>query len=159
MEYTHRVAISRRRLIHLDEQAGRITFSYRSGDKIPQRKNMDLPLDEFLRRYCLHILPRRLVKIRHYGLLANRDRDKHLRQARAVLGGKDDPKAQEPIEPAQSQGESDPVGEKTSDRLRICPQCGRRALRRIDLQCAPIRGSPATSISAPFFCDPETMGA
>jgi hypothetical protein len=68
--YTHRVAISHRRLIKLDTRAGTVRFIYKVRRKYgpPLWKSMDLSLEEFLRRYCLHILPERLVKIRHYGL-------------------------------------------------------------------------------------------
>lgn len=48
---------------------------------------MELTLVEFLRRFCLHILPERLVKIRHYGLLGNRNRAGKIARARAQLGG------------------------------------------------------------------------
>ncbi len=57
------------------------SFGYKDYAAGPQRKVMSLGLVEFLRRFCLHLLPERFVKIRHYGLLANRGR--HERVARA----------------------------------------------------------------------------
>ena len=58
-------------------------FGYKDYAAGSQRKVMSLGLDEFLRRFCLHLLPERFVKIRHYGLLANRgrhDRDRRVRR-------------------------------------------------------------------------------
>ena len=83
--YTHRVAISNRRLLGFDE-AG-VTFrykDYRRGD--PDRQQvMTLATDEFIRRFLLHVLPRGFHRIRHYGLLAGSSRKDNLAQARRLL--------------------------------------------------------------------------
>ena len=71
--YTHRVAISNSRLETLDLQNGQVSFRYKDYAHGGQDRSMTLSLEEFLRRFCLHILPPRLVKIRHYGLLSNRE--------------------------------------------------------------------------------------
>jgi DNA-directed RNA polymerase subunit RPC12/RpoP len=83
--YTHRVAMGNGRLIALDAGARRVTFSYKDYADRSRRKRMELGFDEFVRRFRLHILPPRLVKIRHYGLLANRQRHARLAAARAAL--------------------------------------------------------------------------
>ncbi len=83
--YTHRVAISNARLITLDRQALTVTFGYKDYAKGAQRKVMTVGLGEFLRRFCLHILPLRFVKIRHYGLLGNRGRAERIAQAKGLL--------------------------------------------------------------------------
>ena len=83
--YTHRVAIGNGRLMKLDVAARSVTFGYKDYAAGSQRKVMMLGLDEFLRRFCLHILPEGFVKIRHYGLLANRGRKERIAQARALL--------------------------------------------------------------------------
>jgi hypothetical protein len=83
--YTHRVAIGNGRLRSLDKIAGRVTFSYKDYADGSRRKRMELGLSEFVRRFRLHLLPPRLVKIRHYGLLANRQRQSRLAAARAAL--------------------------------------------------------------------------
>ena len=85
--YTHRVAIGNGRLLALDQKAGTLLFSYKDYADKCRRKKMELTLVEFLRRFCLHILPERLVKIRHYGLLGNRNRAGKIARARAQLGG------------------------------------------------------------------------
>ena len=85
--YTHRVAIRSRRLLALDTAAQTVTFAYKQ--RQPQGRDrwraMELSLAEFLRRFCLHLLPARFVKIRHYGLLANRGRVQRLARVKAAL--------------------------------------------------------------------------
>lgn len=83
--YTHRVAIGNGRLLALDRPASTVTFSYKDYADQSRRKPMELPLSEFLRRFSLHILPERFVKIRHYGLLGNRNRAEKIAAARARL--------------------------------------------------------------------------
>ena len=68
--YTHRVAISNNRLLEVCD--GRVTFAYKDYADARGRKAMTLAAGEFLRRFVQHVLPRGFVKIRHYGLLANR---------------------------------------------------------------------------------------
>jgi hypothetical protein len=81
--YTHRVAISNGRLLQTDAQS--VTFSYKDYADGARRKTMTLELEEFVRRFALHLLPPRFVKIRHYGLLGNRQRNERLRRARLLL--------------------------------------------------------------------------
>ena len=83
--YTHRVAISNRRLLALDERG--VTFrwkDYRATGKT-RYKAMTLAADEFMRRFLLHVLPSGFHRIRHYGLLANAGRREHLARARELL--------------------------------------------------------------------------
>jgi hypothetical protein len=81
--YTHRVAISNGRLKCADERS--VSFEYKDYADGARRKRMTLSTVEFVRRFCLHILPPRFVKIRHYGLLSNRNREERLAQARVLL--------------------------------------------------------------------------
>jgi hypothetical protein len=83
--YTHRVAISNRRLIALDERG--VTFrwkDYRAKGRT-RHKTMTLAAEEFMRRFLLHVLPAGLHRIRHYGLLANGARTANLARARRLL--------------------------------------------------------------------------
>jgi hypothetical protein len=82
--YTHRVALSNRRLVEVTEQE--VTFTWKDYTANGQQREMTLSGEEFVRRFRLHILPRRLVRIRQYGLLANRDRGERLARCRALLG-------------------------------------------------------------------------
>ncbi len=109
--YTHRVGISNRRLLALDRQAGTVTFDYKDYADGARHKSMNLALEEFIRRLRLHLLPPRFVKIRHYGLLANRGRRARLQRARALLGA---PEPAPPPRPARS--------------VPSCPHCGWTAL-------------------------------
>jgi hypothetical protein len=68
--YTHRVAISNRRLVALDN--GQIRFHCKDYARGGKPKTMTLAAVEFLRRFLLHVLPSGFVRIRHYGFLANR---------------------------------------------------------------------------------------
>jgi Putative transposase len=70
--HTHRVAISNHRLVALED--GNVTFRWRDSAHGNKKKLMKLPVDEFLRRFLLHLLPRGFVRIRHFGFLANRRR-------------------------------------------------------------------------------------
>jgi hypothetical protein len=82
--YTHRVAISNRRIIKLEND--RVFFKwkdYGDGSKI---KIMSLEAVEFIRRFLLHILPERFVKIRYYGLYGNRNRKETIQRCQALLG-------------------------------------------------------------------------
>jgi hypothetical protein len=81
--YTHRVAISNRRLLNLE--GGIVAFRYRDYRRGRTERVMRLPAAEFIRRFLLHVLPKRFVRIRHYGLLANRARAENLALCRQLL--------------------------------------------------------------------------
>jgi hypothetical protein len=81
--YTHRVAISNRRLLELRD--GRVRFGYKDYADAGREKAMTLDAVEFLRRFVQHVLPRGFVKIRHYGLLANAQRQQRLALGRRLL--------------------------------------------------------------------------
>ena len=134
--YTHRVAIGNSRLLGLDRNAGRVTFSYKDYADQGRRKRLTLDLPEFLRRFALHLLPARFVKIRPYGLLANRHRTTKVAAARAQLGvatpsGRGSTAAPQvpPAPPAQS---------------RRCPGCGSPHLILLERRPRwPARAPPA----------------
>jgi len=81
--YTHRVAISNHRLISLNDD--QVTFRWRDSAHNHQQRVMSLSLDEFLRRFLLHLLPKGFVRIRHFGILANRRRATLLPLCRQAL--------------------------------------------------------------------------
>ena len=80
--YTHRIAISNQRLIDMDQE--RVRFNYKDY-RDDQSKVMALDYPEFIRRFLMHVLPKGLMRIRHYGLLANRCRQKSLNLIRKIL--------------------------------------------------------------------------
>lgn len=82
--YSNRVAISNSRLLDITDD-GQVTFQYKDYADHERHKTMTLSSDEFLRRFLQHVLPPRFVKIRHYGLLANRGREERLQSCRQLL--------------------------------------------------------------------------
>src|SRR5271167_382829 len=108
--YTHRVAISNHRLVSLAD--GQVTFRWRDSADHNQQKLMTVSLDEFLRRFLLHLLPKGFVRIRHFGFLANCRRSTLLPLCFVALG----------IVPAQIEPATSTTQE--SDPLWLCPKCG-----------------------------------
>ena len=82
--YTHRVAISNHRLIAFKDD--RVSFLWRDYAHGGKQKVMTVASHEFLRRFLLHVLPGGLVRIRHFGLCANRNRSATLARCRVLLG-------------------------------------------------------------------------
>ncbi len=81
--YSHKIAISNHRIENIEN--GNIAFSFKDYADNAKQKRMTLTAEEFIRRFCLHILPPRFMKIRHYGILANRNKEK-LRKQQMMLG-------------------------------------------------------------------------
>src|SRR5882757_6693933 len=108
--YTHRVAISNHRLVSFAD--GKVTFRWRDSAHSNEQKLMTLSLDEFLRRFLLHLLPDSFVRIRNFGFLANRRRATFLPLCFQLLG-------------AAPPTEQDTSGTKDSDSpdLWLCPKC------------------------------------
>ena len=81
--YTHRIAISNHRLIAFDGQ--HVTFRWKDYAHGGKQRTMKLTAQKFLRRFFLHVLPKGFVRIRHFGLLANRFRNQNLALARQLI--------------------------------------------------------------------------
>jgi len=125
-QYTHRVAISNRRLVAIDERG--VTFRTRDGH------TATLEPVEFLRRFVNHVLPPRFVKIRHYGLLATgKAKERWQLAAKLLKPTKPCPLANN-TEPEHAREDSDNwqsvLRELTGIDLRRCPQCGEMAVQR-----------------------------
>jgi Putative transposase len=133
--YTHRVAISNRRLIAFDETG--VTFRYKDyrRDGPERQRVMALAPHEFIRRFLLHVLPRGFHRIRHYGLLASSARKANITRARELLAVTPPPEPVEMPEPC--------------DWLPPCPCCGGRmtiieTFGRWKQPRAPPHASPST---------------
>ena len=113
--YTHRVALSPRRLRTLDLEAGTIRFEYKDYTDGGLRKTMTLEVEEFVRRFLLHVLPRRFSKIRHYGLLANRGRQQRVAEVQAVLGSV--------VAAATVPTQEPPEAAPAEPKPLLCPHC------------------------------------
>lgn len=85
-KYTHRIAVSNHRIIDMTEDS--VTFSVKDYRNDGHWKALTLPGEEFIRRFLMHVLPKRFVRIRHYGLLATRTKTKQLTLCRNLLGCK-----------------------------------------------------------------------
>ena len=122
--YTHRVAISNRRLIKAD--ATGVTFRFKDYriDGPGQYKAMTVHPHEFIRRFLIHVLPKGLHRIRHYGLLANGQREASLGLARALLRVKTIDPADDALRCA---GDAEPT-DAPALLPRPCPCCGARML-------------------------------
>lgn len=83
--YTHRVALSNRRLIACDERGVTFTWKDYRAKQRHQRKTMTLATAEFMRRFLLHVLPRGFHRIRHYGLFANHLRVQNVQRLRHLI--------------------------------------------------------------------------
>ena len=81
--YTHRVAISNNRIQSIDN--GKIVFSYRDRQDENKKKTMPLVAHEFIRRFLLHVLPKRFTKIRYFGFLSHRNKKKNIALVRKLL--------------------------------------------------------------------------
>ena len=82
--YTHRVAISNNRLVKVHE--GKVTFRWRDYRDKSKQKLMTIEGNEFIRRFLMHVLPYRFVKIRHFGILSNRNRQGKLLKCKKLTG-------------------------------------------------------------------------
>jgi hypothetical protein len=125
--YTHRVAISPRRLLHLDAQTQTVTFAWKDYADGARSKTMTLGVGEFVRRFCLHLLPKGLVKIRHFGFLSNRQRQTRLAQARALL----QPTAPAAATPTDERGSGTSASEAPPGQ--VCPYCGSHQLWLVEI--------------------------
>lgn len=139
--YTHRVAISNRRLVALDERG--VTFrwkDYRAKGRT-RHKTMTLSADEFMRRFLLHVLPSGFHRIRHYGLIANAGRKENLARVRELLLP-EAPRVDAMLTAAEASG--DPV-----PPTFVCPCCG-AAMIIIDtlVRGQPIRAPPRQRAAA-----------
>jgi hypothetical protein len=136
--YTHRVAISNRRLVALDERG--VTFRWKDyrAKGHTRNKTMTLSADEFMRRFLLHVLPSGFHRIRHYGLIANAERTQNLAKARELLHVAADAVSNGADVPAQS-----------VQPTFVCPECG-APMHIIDTfaRGQPIRAPPHQQIAA-----------
>ncbi|MCH7534975.1 MAG: IS91 family transposase [Bacteroidetes bacterium] len=137
--YTHKIAISNHRLKSIDK--GMVSFTYKDYTQAGKQKTMTLKAEEFLCRFSLHILPKGFVRMRHYGMLASKNKSKELNIAKSYFG-------QTPwevlkidwIEIAQTKLGIDP---------NRCKECGGELaiIKRLPTQRGPLG----------IFCQPNTI--
>jgi rubredoxin len=135
--YTHRVAISNHRLVSLVD--GQVTFRWRDSADHNKQKLLTLPVDEFLRRFLLHLLPEGFVRIRNFGFLANRKRATLQPLCFQLLGA-----AQEP------QAEQHASSTEDFPDLWSCPKCGgpMKVVERLTAAEIQLRSPPLVTAAA-----------
>jgi hypothetical protein len=121
--YTHRVAISNERLICLEDDE--VVFRYKDYARGGAWRTRRLEAEEFIRRFLQHVLPDHFVRIRYFGMLANRHRREQLERARHCLLASSPPPAAPPGESREEM-----LYRLTGEDPRRCPVCGQGRLRR-----------------------------
>ena len=121
--YTHRVAISNNRVLKLEN--GSVTFKWRDYRDSSRWKEMKLSADEFIRRFLMHILPPGFTKIRHYGFLSSRGKQKKLKICKIQTGTSLLTKVKLSAEQL--------IQKLIGRKLSVCPRCGYSGLLRTDL--------------------------
>jgi hypothetical protein len=114
--YTHRVAVSNARL--LDFEDGKVRFRYKDYAHGNRKRVMTLTALEFVRRLLLHVLPTGFMRIRHYGMLANRHRHEKLALSRRLLD------SGSAVEPESSETKQIPDSPSPITPTQVCPVCG-----------------------------------
>ena len=117
--YTHKVAITKHRIISITGHS--VTFKYKDYADGSKQKTMSLSIAEFLRRFELHFLPERYVKIRHYGFLQNHGKTKRLNAVRKQM-------KLQPLPPKINIPVAQRMMEQYGTDITLCPQCKRGRL-------------------------------
>jgi len=119
--YTHRVAISNHRIVHVEN--GKVTFTYRDRRNNDTLKTMTLKAEEFIRRFLLHVLPDGFMRIRHFGFLANRYKKENIKCVRELLD------VPEQIPETAERNTHELMLELTGIDITLCPCCRKGPMR------------------------------
>jgi hypothetical protein len=135
--YTHRVAISNHRLVSFAD--GQVTFRWRDSAHNNEQKLLPLSVEEFLRRFLLHLLPEGFVRIRNFGFLANRRRATLLPLCVHLLGSAQQPQAEQTVSSTQD-----------SSDLWHCPKCAgpMKVIERLTAAQIQLRSPPGGTAAA-----------
>lgn len=140
--YTHRVAMSNHRLLHVDDRV--VTFRFKDY-RSRRARSLTLPLPEFARRFLLHVLPKGFVRIRYYGFLANGCRARLLTSCRDALG---EPRPSAEPDAKHAEGSEMFLG-LLPNAPRLCPNCKQGVLRCVQvLERPPPPYRPSRSVAA-----------
>ena len=129
-KYTHRIAIANTRIVAMNEDT--VTINVKDRKNNNQTKRVTLSGIEFIRRFLMHVLPRGFVKIRHYGLLANRNKKTKLELSRKLTSS---PTYQAKLEGLNT---TEVVSILIGKGITLCPACGKGKLKLI---CSLLAGS------------------
>lgn len=121
--YTHRVAISNNRIVFFDN--GLVVFKWRDYRDNNREKFMTVTAEEFIRRFLMHVLPQKFVKIRHYGILSNRNRMTKLKKCKNLL------KVSLPRDDAKSKlSTTELLFKITGIDINVCPCCNGKMINK-----------------------------
>lgn len=135
--YTHKIAISNHRIRCIDPD-GTVHFTWKDYRQGGEKSVMALPAFEFLRRFCRHILPRGFVRIRHYGMLASRNKAALLNRARDCFG-------MTPWQKPENITWQQVLQQTTGIAPDRCPACRKGTLKAIAI-ILPLRGPPKRAL-------------
>jgi hypothetical protein len=142
--YTHKVAFTRHRMIDIGDHS--VTFKYRDYADGNKQKTMSLSKAEFLRRFELHFLPERYVKIRHYGFLQNHGKTTRLNAIRKTM-------QLQPLPPKVIIPVAQRMLEQFGTDINLCPKCKKGKLVLVRIEYPKWYASPiplSTTISQPI---------
>jgi hypothetical protein len=128
--YTHRVAISNRRLVSIDDS--KVRFHWKDYRDANRQKTMTLPAEEFIRRFLIHVLPDGFHRIRYFGFLGNCHRAQKLARCRELLGMAAAGQVADPPTDYRDRFEA-----LTGQSLRECPHCHTGIMVVIDCIAGP----------------------
>jgi len=139
--YTHRVAISNRRLVAYDGDNVTLRWKDYRAEATERYKTMRLATDEFIRRFLIHVLPSGFHRIRHYGIFASHVRANNLAHIRALIGNSD--------HGCEHTSEPPDIEDAESDDTFVCPSCGGRMviIDTFDAKTIP-RAPPPHAVAA-----------
>ncbi len=120
--YTHRIAISNNRIKSFDGE--NVSFEYRDRANEDKLKTMTLTVMEFARRFLLHVLPNRFVRIRHYGFLGKKNKAKKLKTCRKLLNAR-------VVEAIKEETWQDLIKKLTGQDPNICKHCKKGLLLKV----------------------------
>ena len=129
--YTHKIAISNHRVVNIENN--KITFDYKDYRSSGAKKQMSLDASEFIRRFSLHVLPHGFTRMRHYGILASKNKAIDLNKAKTYFG-------LEKWEKQKIKWEDIAV-EKLNIIPNKCPKCKKMTLETVEV-IQPLRGPP-----------------
>ena len=125
--YTHRVAISNNRIVSFEN--GLVVFKWRDYRDNSKEKFMTVTAEEFIRRFLMHVLPQKFVKIRHYGILSNRNRMTKLKKCKEIL--------KVPISKIQTKvnlNTAELLFKITGININVCPCCSGKMINNRNLE-------------------------
>jgi hypothetical protein len=129
--YTHRVGISNHRITKIEN--GRVHFRYRDSADGNKRKEMSLDAQEFMRRFLLHVLPQRFVRIRHYGFLGNRFRKAKIERLKNVLIPKKENESETKSSSSDKHDWKERLKKLTGVDITVCPECKNGCMEEVQV--------------------------